>query len=81
MVENNGQTIQATIEDSLKDISPMLAAAGRSVHVLSANETECAIELRGFCGDCACVDSYKEGIEVLVREKVPNIQSVSFTAV
>ncbi len=81
MVENNGQTIQATIEDSLKDIAPMLAAAGRSVHVLSATETDCSIELRGFCGDCACVDSYKEGIEGLVREKAPSIQSVTFTAV
>ena len=81
MVENNGQTIQATIEDSLQDIAPMLAAAGRSVHVLSATETDCAIELRGFCGDCACVDSYKEGIEGLVREKAPNIQTVTFTAV
>jgi len=73
--------VQITIEDSLKDVAPMLAAAGRSVHVLKATETECAIELRGFCGDCACVDSYKEGIENLVHEKVPTIQSVTFTTV
>jgi Fe-S cluster biogenesis protein NfuA len=71
--------VQATIEDSLKDLAPMLAAAGRSVHVLSATDAACAIELHGFCGDCACVDSYKEGIEGLVREKAPNIQTVTFT--
>lgn len=73
--------IQITIEDALKDIAPMLAAAGRSVRVVSASERECAIELKGFCGGCACVDSYKEGITELVREKAPMIEIVSFTSV
>ena len=80
-MEQNNPTIQETITASLADVAPMLAAAGRSVHVLSANDTECSIELRGFCGDCACVDSYKEGIEALVREQAPTIQSVTFTTV
>lgn len=78
-MEPNNQTIQATIEDSVKDLAPMLAAAGRAVRVVSVNDTECVIELKGFCGDCACVDSYKEGIEGLVREKAPSIESVLFT--
>lgn len=77
-MEPNNQ-IQSTIEESLQDLAPMLAAAGRAVRVVSATDTECAIELKGFCGDCACVDSYKEGIEGLVREKAPTIQSVTFT--
>lgn len=77
-MEPNNQ-IQSTVEESLQDFAPMLAVAGRAVRVVSATDTECAIELKGFCGDCACVDSYKEGIEGLVREKVPTIQSVTFT--
>ncbi len=80
-MEPNNQIIQTTIEDSLKDLVPMLAAAGRAVRVVSATDNECAIELKGFCSDCACVDSYKEGIEGLVREKAPSIQSVTFTTV
>jgi Fe-S cluster biogenesis protein NfuA len=74
-------TIQTQLEEALQDLAPMLAAAGRSVHVTSATDTDCAIELRGFCDDCACVDSYKEGIEALVRDKVPSVQVVSFTTV
>lgn len=74
-------TIQTHLEEALQDLAPMLAAAGRSIRVVSATETECAIELRGFCGDCNCVDSYKEGIEELVRDKVPTMQSVAFTSV
>ena len=72
-------TITSAIEDSLRDLAPMLAAAGRTVEVASASDTDCAIVLKGFCDGCACVDSYKEGIEQLVRETVPTIQSVTFT--
>lgn len=74
-------TIQTHLEEALLDLAPMLAAAGRSIHVVSATETECAVELRGFCGDCNCVDSYKEGIEELVRDKVPTLQTITFTSV
>lgn len=79
-MEPNNQ-IRSIIEESLQDLAPMLATAGRAVRVVSASDSECAIELKGFCGDCACVDSYKEGIEELVREKAPTIQSVTFTTI
>lgn len=78
MALNNPMDITSTIQDSLRDIAPMLASAGRSVCVVSANETECTIELRGFCGDCACVESYKEGIEQIIRDNAPTIQTVTF---
>lgn len=63
--------IKSLIESSLTDIEPMLRAAGRSVSVKEASDDRCVIELKGFCGDCACSGSYMEGIEEIVREKAP----------
>ncbi len=70
--------IKALIETALVDVEPMLRAAGRAVTVKEASDERCVIELKGFCGDCACSSSYMEGIEELIRGKMPTIQTVEF---
>lgn len=70
--------IKSLIESALVDIEPMLRAAGRSVSVKEASADRCVIELKGFCGDCACSGSYMEGIQELVQEKAPNIKDIEF---
>ena len=70
--------LKSLIESALTDIEPMLRAAGRAVSVKEATDDRCVIELKGFCGDCACSGSYMEGIEELVREKMPNIKDIQF---
>jgi len=75
-------TMTETIEQALRDIQPLLAAAGRSVCVKTADETSCVIELKGFCqGGCACTESYVQGIEEIIRDKAPKIQTVQFETV
>ncbi len=69
---------KSLIESALVDVEPMLRAAGRSVAVKEASDTHCVVELKGFCGDCACSGSYMEGIQDLVREKIPSIKNIEF---
>lgn len=70
--------LQETLEQALKDIQPMLMASGRSIALKESSESGCVIELTGFCSGCACGDSYKEGIEEVIRERVPGIQTIEF---
>lgn len=70
--------IKSLVESALTDIEPMLRAAGRSVSVKEASDDRCVIELKGFCGDCACSGSYMEGIEEIVREKMPSVKEIQF---
>jgi Fe-S cluster biogenesis protein NfuA len=74
-------TIQETLDLALRDIQPMLTAAGRSVRLKEASETACVIELAGFCGDCACSSSYMEGIETMIRERAPEVTLIEFVVV
>lgn len=70
--------IKSVVESALTDIGPMLRAAGRSVSVKEASDDRCVIELKGFCGDCACSGSYMEGIEAILREKMLNVKDIQF---
>jgi Fe-S cluster biogenesis protein NfuA len=74
-------TPQELIETSLADLQPMLASAGRAVCVKEANDTSCVIELRGFCGDCACSATYMDGIQELLQEKMPQLKDIQFVQV
>lgn len=69
------------IEQSLEDIGPMLQAAGRSIQVKEVTDNACVIEMSGFCGDCACTESYQEGIQEILQTKAPQIESIQFIKV
>jgi len=66
------------LEKRLEHLKPILASGGRSIEVLSAEGTEASFLLQGFCGGCACSQSYKEGIMDLVKETCPEINNISF---
>jgi Fe-S cluster biogenesis protein NfuA len=68
----------SVIESALSDLQPMLAAAGRNIRIKESTDTSCVIELSGFCGDCACTQSYMEGIQELLNEKAPQITNIQF---
>lgn len=59
------------IQEALAGIEPMLRSAGRAIEIVDADEAACTVKLTGFCGGCACSDSYKEGIQELVEAKAP----------
>lgn len=72
---------QELIERALEDVRPMLKSAGRGITVKQVTDDACVIELSGFCGDCACTDSYTEGITEIIREQAPQIKTIEFTKV
>lgn len=72
---------QDLIEQALEDVRPMLKSAGRDIVVKDVTGDACVIELSGFCGDCACTDSYTEGIAEIIREQAPQIQNIQFNNV
>ena len=71
--------VQTLLTDALADIKPMLAASGRAVAIKDVSADRCVIELTGFCEGCSCSESYKEGIQDLVREHAPELKEIEFT--
>lgn len=70
--------VQILLTDALAGIKPLLAASGRAVLIKEVSSDRCVIELSGFCEGCSCSESYKEGIQDLVREHAPEIKEVEF---
>lgn len=70
--------LQTVLTEALMGIKPLLAASGRAVAVKEVTSDRCVIELSGFCEGCSCSESYKEGIQDLVREHAPNIKEIEF---
>mgnify|MGYP003452811224 FL=1 len=70
--------LHVVLNEALAGIQPILTASGRAVHLKEVSDTRCVVELTGFCGDCACSDSYKEGIAELIRERSPGVSDVQF---
>lgn len=79
MVANHAMSdVQMLLTDALAGIKPLLAASGRTVSVREVSADRCVIELSGFCEGCSCSESYKEGIQDLVREHAPEIKEIEF---
>ena len=59
------------------DVSPMVASHGGTVELLGVDGDKAVIAFGGGCQGCGMVDvTLKQGIEVVIREKVPSIKSI-----
>tara|TARA_B100001996_G_C18626387_1_gene579921 strand:- start:267 stop:830 length:564 start_codon:yes stop_codon:yes gene_type:complete len=59
------------------DVSPMVASHGGTVELLGVDEDKAIIAFGGGCQGCGMVDvTLKQGIEVVIREKVPAITAI-----
>ncbi len=59
------------------DVSPMVASHGGTVELLGVDGDKAVIAFGGGCQGCGMVDvTLKQGIEVVIREKVPSITSI-----
>ena len=72
---------QDLIEQALEDVRPMLKSAGRDIVVKDVTSDACVIELSGFCGECACTESYTDGIREIIQEQAPQIKHIQFNNV
>ncbi len=68
------QSVQKVFDD---EINPQVASHGGWVALLEVKDDVAYIQLGGGCQGCGMVDvTLKQGIEVVLREKVPQIREV-----
>ena len=59
------------------DVSPMVASHGGTVELLGVDGDKAIIAFGGGCQGCGMVDvTLKQGIEVVIQQKVPSITSI-----
>ena len=68
---------KAVAEVISNDVSPMVATHGGTVELLGVDDDKAVIAFGGGCQGCGMVDvTLKQGIEVVIREKVPAIVGI-----
>ncbi len=65
------------VEKSLDTIRPALMADGGNVELVAVEDGIVKVRLQGACGTCpSALMTLKQGIEVRVKEDVPEIKEV-----
>lgn len=65
------------VEKSLDSIRPALMADGGNVELVAVEDGIVKVRLKGACGTCpSALMTLKQGIEVRVKEDVPEIKEV-----
>ncbi|HDY68462.1 hypothetical protein LCGC14_1431830 [marine sediment metagenome] len=69
--------LKERVEKSLDTIRPALMADGGNVELVDVENGIVKVRLQGACGTCpSALMTLKQGIEVKVKEDVPEIQEV-----
>ncbi len=69
--------LRERVEKSLDTIRPALMADGGNVELVDVENGIVKVRLQGACGTCpSALMTLKQGIEVRVKEDVPEIQEV-----
>ena len=71
------EDLKERVEKSLDTIRPALMADGGNVELVDVEGGIVKVRLQGACGTCpSALMTLKQGIEVRVKEDVPEIQEV-----
>ena len=71
------EDLMERVEKSLDTIRPALMADGGNVELVAVEDGIVKVRLQGACGTCpSALMTLKQGIEVRVKEDVPEIQEV-----
>jgi len=71
------EDLKKRVEKSLDTIRPALMADGGNVELVGVEDGVVKVRLQGACGTCpSALMTLKRGIEVRVKEDVPEIQEV-----
>ena len=71
------ETIQKRVEAALAEIKPRIQADGGDIELVAIENKTVKVRLRGACVGCPMAAlTLKQGVERLIRAKVPEIQSV-----
>ncbi len=65
------------VEEAIKQIRPMLQADGGDVEFVDVEDGVVKVRLQGACAGCPMSQmTVKNGIERLLKEKIPEVKSV-----
>jgi Fe-S cluster biogenesis protein NfuA len=71
------EDLKERVEKSLDSIRPALMADGGNVELVAVEDGIVKVRLQGACGTCpSALMTLKQGIEVRVKEDVPEILEV-----
>jgi Fe-S cluster biogenesis protein NfuA len=71
------ETIQKKVQAALAEIKPQIQADGGDIELVAIENKTVKVRLRGACAGCPMSAlTLKQGVERIIRAKVPEIQSV-----
>ena len=74
--------LNGTVEEQIQhvldeEVNPMVASHGGVVSLLEVKESSAYLEFGGGCQGCGMIDvTLKQGVEVMIKEKAPEIIEV-----
>ena len=71
------ETIQKRVQKALDEIRPQIQGDGGDVELVSVDKSTVKVRLTGHCAGCPMAAmTLKQGVEALIKERVPEIQKV-----
>jgi Fe-S cluster biogenesis protein NfuA len=71
------ETIEKKVQKALAEIKPQIQADGGDIDLVAVENGTVKVRLRGACVGCPMSAlTLKQGVERLIKAKVPEIQSV-----
>jgi len=71
------ESIEKRVRDALEEIKPQIQADGGDIDLVAVENKTVRVRLRGACAGCPMSAlTLKQGVERLVKARVPEIDSV-----
>ena len=71
------KNIEKRVQKVLDEIKPRIQADGGDIELVAVEKDTVKVRLQGACAGCPMAAlTLKQGVERLIREKLPEIQSV-----
>jgi Fe-S cluster biogenesis protein NfuA len=71
------ESIQKRVQEALDEIRPQIQLDGGDVELVSVEKQTVKVRLVGHCAGCPMsAMTLKNGVEALIKERVPEIQKV-----
>jgi Fe-S cluster biogenesis protein NfuA len=71
------ESIQKRVQSALDEIRPQIQLDGGDVELVAVEKQTVKVRLTGHCAGCPMsAMTLKNGVEVLIKERVPEIQKV-----
>ena len=71
------ETVEKRVQAALAEIKPKIQADGGDIDLVAVENNTVKVRLRGACVGCPMSAlTLKQGVERIIKQKVPEIQSV-----